>query len=149
MMTLLSLAICFGVPVILIASIEAKHVVLLVGAIVPIVILVGAAAFTVRGYSIQNGTLLIHRLGWSSHVPLSSLTGVETDPTALQESIRIFGNGGAFGFSGWAYHSRLGRFLVYATDPSRSVVLRFPQRNVLITPEDPALFIEEVKKCQA
>ena len=59
-----------------------------------------ALAFAVRGYSVLDGQLLIHRLGWATKFDLSDLTSVEFSPGATIGSIRAMGIGGLFGFVG-------------------------------------------------
>jgi hypothetical protein len=52
------------------------------------------AAFSVRGYSVRPGVLLIHRPGWTTKILLDGLVSVEADPNATLGSIRVFGMGG-------------------------------------------------------
>ena len=111
---------------------------------VPLLILFGGALFAVRGYTLQEHTLLIKRLLWSSRLNLSTLISATHDPEALDGSMRAFGNGGLFSFSGLYRSSKLGFFRVYGTDPKRAVILRFPNKTVVITPDLPEQFIAEV-----
>ena len=54
-------------------------------------------------------------------------------------------NGGLFSFGGQGCkNKRLGRFEAYATDPGRSVVLRFPGRVVVVTPDEPNAFVDTI-----
>ena len=58
----------------------------------------------------------------------------------------VMPNGGLFSFGGQGCKNRrLGRFEAYATDPGRSVVLRFPGRVVVVTPDEPDAFVDAVK----
>lgn len=56
-------------------------------------IILGCATFGVYGYSIQNRSLRILRLGWSKDILLSDITSVEHKPNAGMGSIRIAGIG--------------------------------------------------------
>ena len=114
--------------------------------VIPITLFVIAALFTIRGYLLTRDALLIQRLVWNSKVELSGLQSAEVDAEAMQHSTRIFGNGGLFCFAGKFENNRLGTYQAFATDPKRSVVLRFPDRKVVVTPEFPDAFVAEIRK---
>ncbi len=52
----------------------------------------------------------------------------------MKGSIRTFGNGGLFCFSGRFRNRKLGSYRAFATDPKLAVVLRFPDKIVVVTP---------------
>lgn len=110
----------------------------------PIVSIVASAAFMVRGYVVTDAFLIIKRLGWGTRLDLSRLTSVEVDPHALEGSMRLFGNGGFFSFSGWYRNKKLGVYRLFATDTKRAVVLRFSDKAVVVTPEDPQKFAADI-----
>lgn len=103
-----------------------------------------SAAFMVRGYVVTDALLIIKRLGWGTRLDLSRLTAVEVDPHALEGSMRLFGNGGFFSFSGWYRNKKLGVYRLFATDSKRAVVLRFSDKAVVVTPEDPQKFAADI-----
>ena len=108
-------------------------------------VLVAAAALAVRGYVVEPDAVLVRRPGWTTRLDLAGLASVEADPDAFRGSIRTFGIGGPFAFVG-RYRSRgLGGFTAYATDRARSVVLRWPDRTVVVTPDDPDTFVAAVE----
>jgi hypothetical protein len=107
-------------------------------------VLLISAAFAVRGYSVTPGGLVIKRLGWSTQVELSKLGSVEVAPAAMSGSLRVFGIGGLFSFVGLFRNARLGWYRCYATDPARAVVLRFSNRRVVVTPDNPAEFAQAI-----
>jgi hypothetical protein len=111
---------------------------------VPLLTLVVSAAFMVRGYVLADSTLIIVRLGWESRLDLSRLNSATVDPDALRRSLRLFGNGGFFSFTGWFRNKKLGIYRAYATDTRRAVVLRFSDKTVVITPDDPQRFVAEI-----
>jgi hypothetical protein len=109
---------------------------------VPLVVLLGSLPFMVRGYVLTETHLEVRRLGWSSRLPLAGLIAVSGEPEGLRGSLRLFGNGGLFGISGWFWNRRIGRFRAYATDPGRAVLLRFRDgKKVMVTPHDVQHFI--------
>src|ERR1043166_8441610 len=68
--------------------------------ILPVLLLGGTAALMVLGYEIEDGFLVIRRPGWATRAPLAGLREALMNPTAMRGSIRIFGNGGMFSFTG-------------------------------------------------
>ena len=64
----------------------------------------------------------------------------------MRFAFRTLGIGGPFAFVGRYWSRRLGGFTAYATDRSRSVVmLRWPGRTVVVTPDDPGTFVAAVE----
>jgi hypothetical protein len=114
------------------------------GSAVALIILVAAAAFAVRGYSVVDGRLLIHRLGWATKFDLADLTRVEVDPGATMGSLRSLGIGGLFGFVGRFYNQVLGSYRAYATNDLNTVVMVFDGETIVVTPDDPQAFVEAV-----
>ncbi len=109
-------------------------------------LLVGSLLFIVTGYAVEGTELYVKRLLWDTRISLQGLNRVWIEPAVCKGSIRVFGNGGLFSFSGWFYSRRLGRYRLFATDISRSVVLVLPARMVVITPAEPEAFIEHVRQ---
>lgn len=112
----------------------------------PLALLAGAALFSVRGYAITAEALLIQRLGWTTRIPLADLRSASISPHAMRGSLRLCGNGGLFAFSGLFRHKTLGCYRAWVTDPQRSVVLRFAGRTVVVSPADPAAFIQDLPR---
>lgn len=112
-----------------------------IGSVVIAGVLVFCAALAVRGYSVVDGQLLIHRLGWASRLDLGRLASADYSPGATLGSARTFGIGGLFGFVGHFRNAVLGPYRAYATDPANAVVLRFGRETVVVTPERPAEFV--------
>lgn len=107
-------------------------------------LLVSCALFTIRGYRLDESELYVKRLFWETRIPLRSLAKAWASPDAMKGSIRLFGNGGAFSFSGIYRNSRLGRYRVFATDPRRAVVLELGGKSVVVTPGSPQRFLDRL-----
>ncbi len=105
-----------------------------------LLVLAGTALFSVRGYRLDGRQLQVDRLLWTTQIPLDGLCAAEVVPDAMRRSIRLCGNGGLFAFTGWYRNRRLGIYRVLATDPAHSVVLRFRNRRIVVTPDDPERF---------
>jgi PH (Pleckstrin Homology) domain-containing protein len=112
---------------------------------VPAGFLVSALFFMVSGYSLTATALEVERPLWTATFALADLVSVAGDSDALQGSLRLFGNGGLFSFTGIFWNRRLGLFHAYATDPGRAVVLKFRKRTIVITPDDTQRFIVRVR----
>lgn len=111
-------------------------------AFVPLLIAVTAALFVVTAYEVDSTELRIRRLLWSTRVPLAGLMRAWHDPEAIRRSIRIFGNGGLYSVTGLFQNTTLGKYRAFVTDPKLSVVLRLTKRTIVISPADPAAFLQ-------
>ncbi len=114
-------------------------------AVLPLLLLVGSALFTVRGYRLEPDRLLVERLLWSTEIGLQGLRGARHDPEAMKRSLRLFGNGGLFVIAGLFSNKKLGRYRAFATDPKNSVVLDFGARRIVVTPGTPDSFLRHLK----
>ncbi|MBB5210014.1 PH domain-containing protein [Microbulbifer hydrolyticus] len=106
------------------------------------------ALCAVRGYRLQGSDLFVVRPGWRTRVSLAAMESVSHDPEATSGSIRIFGNGGLFGFIGLFRNQKLGRYRAFATDLARTVVIRLPAQTIVVTPNDPKRFVEALQNSQ-
>jgi hypothetical protein len=146
-MTALSIFVLAGIPLIGIFAGPRDNTLWILSMIVmPLSILIVAAFFTIRGFVLTRDALLVKRLGWNSKLGLTDLASAEVDSEAMSRSIRTFGNGGLFCFAGAFRNKRLGSFRAFATDPHRSVILKFPHRTVVVTPDSPDEFVAKIKK---
>ena len=69
----------------------------------PLIVMLAALPFTVRGYVLTESRIEVRRLGWSTFLPLAGLQAVSGEPEGLRGSVRLFGNGGLFGISGFRW----------------------------------------------
>ncbi|HKU13064.1 MAG TPA: PH domain-containing protein [Steroidobacteraceae bacterium] len=112
---------------------------LLIG--LPLLILVIALIYRVRGYTLTEDAISVQRGVGEIRLPLTGLRSVTGDVDAMRGSLRVFGNGGFFAITGRYWNRKLGWYRAFATDPSRAVVLRYASRTIVITPHDPQHFI--------
>jgi hypothetical protein len=113
--------------------------------LLPVVALASALLFMVSGYVLTSSSLEVRRPFWNTSIPLRDLVSVSGDSEALSGSMRLFGNGGLFAFTGFFWNKRLGRYRAFGTDPARAVILKFKKRMVVVTPDDPYRFIVRVR----
>ncbi len=109
--------------------------------LIPLLTLSISLLFTVRGYSISENTFRIRRLMWYTDIDISMLQSVEYDPKAMTGSIRTFGNGGLFSFSGRYKSGKLGSFKAYVTDFNNCVTIKTSGLTLVVSPENPDLFV--------
>ena len=113
--------------------------------LLPFVIILGAALFTVRGYTIERDSILVHRLLWATRVSRIGLKSAVHDPSLLSGGIRLFGNGGFYSFSGLFRNKHLGTYRAFITDPARAVILRYADDKVIVmSPSDPERFVSAI-----
>lgn len=110
----------------------------------PLALIGGCALFTIRGYTIGRDALLVRRLWWTTRLPLAELQSATFEPSAMDSSVRLFGNGGLFSFSGLYRNNRLGSYRAFVTDLKRTVVLRFVSRTIVVSPDAPGNFVQEI-----
>ncbi len=103
-------------------------------------IVLGAALFTVRGYRLEGRQLFVRRLLWETRLDLAGLRSAEADPGLLKGSLRLFGNGGLYSFSGLFWNRTLGRYRAWVTHHEDVVVLRFEDRVWVVSPAAPLRF---------
>jgi len=101
--------------------------------------------FMIRGYAITEDAILIRRLFCTTRLDRNGLKSAEVVPKAMGRSLRTFGNGGGFSFTGWYWSKSLGFYRAFVTDLNRTVVLRFGNRTVVVSPDDPVEFVNELK----
>jgi hypothetical protein len=112
--------------------------------LLPLALLLGTALFTIRGYTLTPEAILVHRLLWSTALPRVGIESASAEPDAMRGSLRTFGNGGAFSFTGFYYNKRLGSYRAFVTDPRQTVVLRYATRRVVLSPEPTDDFVRDL-----
>jgi hypothetical protein len=113
---------------------------------IPSIVGLGALPFIIRGYALTSRTIEVRRPFWTTTLPLAKLQRASCEADVLRGSLRLFGNGGLFSFTGLFWNRRLGRYRAFVTDPSRAVVLRYRDRTVVLSPHDPQAFVLRVSK---
>ena len=104
-------------------------------------VLLVPASLTVRRYEIAGDELRIRRLWWDTRWPLAGLTSASVQPHVMAQSLRTWGNGGLFSFSGHFVNHPLGRYRAFVTDPARTVVLRLSTGVLVVSPDRPGDFV--------
>ncbi len=100
----------------------------------------------IRRYRLAGAELQVHTPFRIVRFPLAGLDDAAPDREALRGARKIVGNDGVGAISGRFKSRRLGGFRAYVTDSERAVVLRWPDRCVVISPDQPAWFVETVRR---
>ena len=135
--TVLLLGITFGM------AFYGRGIVSWVG-LLPLAILVCSIPFTIRGYTVTPEAILVHRLFWTTRLPLSGLESAKFAPEAMRRSIRTFGNGGLFSITGFFRNKTLGAYRAFVTDQHQTVVLHYSGRTVVVSPSSPEEFVHDI-----
>ncbi len=112
--------------------------------VLPFAVMGGAALFMVRGYAITPDAILVKRLFWDTRLPRAGLESATFSPEAVRGSIRTWGNGGFYSFTGMFWNRELGNYRSFVTDHARIVVLRYEGRTVVVSPGEPEEFVLEL-----
>jgi len=139
--SLLVTILCLGISLVLLMLVRG---VLLLVALLPLAITLGTALFTIRGYTITADAVLVHRLFWATRLPLDGLQSATFEPNVMRHSMRTCGNGGLFSFSGYYWNKSLGAYRAFVTDLGRTVVLRWADHTVVLSPGSPDEFIRDL-----
>ncbi len=139
--TFLALAVMLGLPLYMYT--QRPEVGLSIFALPAVAVV--TAFFMVRGYELKDGVLYVQRLFWKTKIDLTELKEVKTGPELTARSIRTFGNGGFFSFSGRFRNRTLGSYRAYITDHQNAVALVFPGYSVVVSPDRPLEFEQRIR----
>jgi hypothetical protein len=109
---------------------------------------VAAIWFTarIRRYRVVGEELWVE-LPWRTvRFSFAGLQSVTPDREALRRMFKVTGSGGLGSISGRFRSKHLGSFRAYVTDAEHAVVLRWPDRCLVISPQQHSLFVETVRK---
>ena len=131
------------VLVVFLAIVVATHS-LVVGCLIA-AILVGAYAWSPRGYTVANGCIEVNRLVGNARIPLDGVREVRAaTKDDFRGCLKLFGNGGLFGYYGLFRTSKLGKSTWYVTNRGKAVVVVTGEKTVLFSPDDVEGFIAAI-----
>lgn len=134
---------CIACGILLVASALTQN--LIVGS-VALLVLAGAFAYSPRGYAVGGGKVVVRRLIGDVTFSLDGLS--EARPSGgndMRGCIRLWGNGGLFGYYGLFRTSGLGRCTWYLTNRRRAVVLVTDRKTALFSPDDTEGFLAAIR----
>ncbi|HEY8903963.1 MAG TPA: PH domain-containing protein [Chthoniobacterales bacterium] len=110
----------------------------------PVLLIPASALFVVRRYRITPDAILVRRSFWDTRLSRAGLMSATFEPGVMRGSLRTFGNGGFFSFTGWYWNRRLRTYQAFVTDLQRTVVLRYESRTIVLSPENPEQFLGDL-----
>jgi len=103
-------------------------------------------AWSPRGYQVENRAILVNRLAGKARIRLDDVREVrETTSDDFNGCIRLFGNGGVFGYYGLFRTTKLGKSTWYLTNRKRSVVVVTGSKTALFSPDDIEGFLAAIR----
>ena len=104
-----------------------------------------AYAYSPRSYAISERTLVVRRLIGNVRVPLAGVR--EARPAAADDfhgCVRLWGNGGLFGYYGLFRTAKLGKCRWYVTNRSHTVILTTEDKTFVLSPDDVSGFLAAI-----
>jgi hypothetical protein len=96
-------------------------------------------------YSVNGNNLIIHRPIKDLVIDVKKIEEVREIPTSdISYSIRTFGVGGLFGYFGLFANRKLGNMTWYATRRDHPVLVKTKKKKLIITPDFPRSFVNEL-----
>lgn len=106
----------------------------------------GSSLWMIRRFELTDEALVVRRSFWSNRIPLAKIESAEVDARACERAWKTMGNDGLFAMHGRFRSKRLGKFQAYVTDPANAVVLKVPGDTIVISPEHPHQFVNELNR---
>jgi len=111
--------------------------------ILMIAVLILPYLYIPKKYATTSSALVIERSLSPISIPYSSIKNIYHDPeTNYLKSIRLWGNGGLYGFTGTFRNSKLGKFYMYARNNNYVVIEA--QKKYVISPDEAPLLVQDV-----
>ena len=114
--------------------------------ILPFSFIALVALFSIRGYQVKQGYLIIKRPLWTKAISLAELEEAEHKPQVMKGSLRVFGIGGLFSYSGIYSNVILGTYRAYVSNYEHTVVLIYSGKKIVVSPRNVDSFLVEIKK---
>jgi hypothetical protein len=132
------------VLVLFLAIVVATHSV--VAGCPPVLIFVAVYAWSPKGYAISERSVVVNRLIGNLRVPLDGIREVRAATADdFRGCLRLFGNGGLFGYYGLFRTSKLGKSTWYVTNRGNAVVVIAGAKTALFSPDDVDGFITAIR----
>jgi hypothetical protein len=101
-----------------------------------------------RFYVIDEDALLIKRLAGNFRIPVSTIDKIErASKEDMRLTMRTFGNGGMFGFTGYFRNARYGKMRWFVTQRTNYIVITTnDQKKFVISPDEPEMMADDLAK---
>ncbi len=123
-------------------------VTLILSSLLMFVIIGGSYLYHVTAYQLTATDLIILRPLSDKSVPLNQIIGVEVpDKKQMSYTMRIFGNGGVFGYFGKFRNDHFGKMTWFVTQRRNYLALRLATQQVLIISPDDLRLAQDLLQC--
>jgi hypothetical protein len=113
-------------------------------------VLLAAYAWSPRRYEISDGAITVYRLAGRVRIPLAGIREIRLASAAdFEGCVKLWGNGGIFGYYGYFRTSRLGKAWWYLTRRDKTVVVVTAGKPALFSPDDPERFLAALQASAA
>jgi len=113
--------------------------------VIDVLVVLVAYAYSPRGYIVADGSITVKRLVNNVVLPLGSLREARAvSPADLRGAMKLWGNGGMFGYYGVFRTSQFGRCTWYLTGKANAVVVVTGSKTFLFSPADVGGFLGAV-----
>jgi hypothetical protein len=103
-------------------------------------------AYSTKSYLISEGSVFVQRLIGRVGIPLDDIREVRrAESDDFKGCIRLFGNGGLFGYYGLYRTSKLGKCNWYVTNRKNAVILITRAKTVVLSPDDENGFVAALR----
>jgi hypothetical protein len=143
---LLGLTIALALPLSLPVKDSGERGLVWLSSAVVLLIIGGTSLWMIRRFELTDEAIIIRRSFWTNRIPLAKIESAEVDGRACERAWKTMGNDGLFAMHGRFRSKRLGKFQAYVTDPANAVVLRVPGDTIVISPEQPRQFVNELNR---
>ena len=111
-----------------------------------VLLLIISYAWSPGCYIVAGRFIIINRLIGAVRVPLEGIREARiTTPDDFRDCIRLFGNGGLFGYYGLFRTAKLGKCTWYVTNRRNSVVVITAARTIVVSPDEVDRFLSAVR----
>lgn len=144
--SLLGLTIALAMPLSLPVKDSGERWLVWLSSALVLLIVGGTSLWMIRRFELTDDTLVIRRSFWTNQIPLAMIEYAEMDNRACEGAWKTIGNDGLFAMHGRFRSKRLGKFQAYVTNPVNAVVLKVPGDTIVISPENPRQFVNELNR---
>ncbi|MGI9191868.1 MAG: PH domain-containing protein [Chitinophagaceae bacterium] len=118
---------------------------ILPNAILPVIILF-TWLYSPYAYSVTQDAVLVHRKMGNFTIPIKDIKVVNTlDKKAMGWPVRLMGNGGLFGYTGWYTSSPQGRMRWFVRQQKNYVVIIMNnERKYVLSPNEPQALVDAI-----
>jgi hypothetical protein len=101
-----------------------------------------------RFYVVTDEALLIKRRAGNFRIPISSINKIElASKEDMRLTMRTFGNGGMFGFTGYFRNSKFGKMRWFVTQRTNYIVITTnDQKKYVVSPDEPEMMADDLAR---